>query len=95
MSKPMVVTLPFVLLLLDFWPLGRVTCDQWRVTGEKNGKPSTLNSQLSTLLLEKLPFFALALAGSVVTLLIQKSGGAVWSSAVLPFHARVANALLA
>src|SRR5208282_2580679 len=62
MSKPMLVTLPFVLLLLDVWPLGRVTGGGWRVT--RWGFPipqlllaiyrsSTLNYQLSTLLLEK------------------------------------------
>jgi tetratricopeptide (TPR) repeat protein len=78
MSKPMVVTLPFVLLLLDFWPL------------ERFSRPT-----IPRLLLEKLPFFALAAAGSTVTYLIQKSSGAVWSAGALPFHARVANALLA
>jgi len=93
MSKPMVVTLPFVLLLLDYWPLGRVTGDRWRVTGEKNEAPSTLNPQLSTLLLEKLPFFALAAAGSVVTYLAQKGGGALWSAG-LPLPVRLANALV-
>ena len=50
---------------------------------------------VASLIFEKLPFFALAATGSIVTFLIQKSGGAVWSSAILPFHARVANALLA
>ena len=33
MSKPMLVTLPFVMLLLDYWPLGRVASDKWQVTG--------------------------------------------------------------
>ena len=47
MCKPMLVTLPFVLLLLDYWPLGRVTGDKWQVTGEKKGKP--LDPQPSTL----------------------------------------------
>jgi hypothetical protein len=82
MSKPMVVTLPFVLLLLDFWPLNRL---QFQSSGRA----------VASLVFEKLPFFALALAGSVVTYLIQKAGGAVWSVAALPLHARVANALLA
>jgi tetratricopeptide (TPR) repeat protein len=82
MSKPMVVTLPFVLLLLDFWPLNRLQL-------QSSGRV------VANLIFEKLPFFALAATGSIVTFLIQKSGGAVWSSAVLPFHARVANALLA
>ena len=82
MSKPMVVTLPFVLLLLDFWPLNRLQL-------QSSGRV------LASLIFEKLPFFAMAATGSIVTFLIQKSGGAVWSAAVLPFHARVANALLA
>jgi protein O-mannosyl-transferase len=83
MSKPMVVTLPFVLLLLDFWPLQRFSIFDFRF------------SIFSHLVLEKIPFFALALAGSVVTYLVQKSGGATWSQAALPFHARIANALVA
>ena len=82
MSKPMVVTLPFVLLLLDFWPLKRLQL-------QSSGRA------VASSVFEKLPFFALAVTGSVVTYLIQKSCGAVWSSDALPFHARVANALLA
>jgi hypothetical protein len=60
MSKPMVVTLPFVLLLLDWWPLNRVT--------RKN---------LARLLLEKIPFFALALGGCITTYFAQATGGAI------------------
>src|ERR1700722_20768485 len=77
MSKPMVVTLPFVLLLLDFWPLNRFA-----------GKST------AGLILENLPFLALAFADSIVTCLIQKSGGAIWSQPALPFHARIGNALV-
>jgi tetratricopeptide (TPR) repeat protein len=98
MSKPMVVTLPFVLLLLDFWPLERFSRFTFHVSrSEKTSTPIYREQAESAarLIYEKLPFFALALAGSVVTYLIQKSGGAVWSSGVLPFPARVANALLA
>ena len=60
LSKPMVVTLPFVLLLLDVWPLNRFSL------------PSAKH-----LLLEKIPFFALSLAASLVTFIAQKSSGAV------------------
>jgi tetratricopeptide (TPR) repeat protein len=100
MSKSMVVTLPFVLLLLDFWPLAR--CSSFKFQVSRSDKPSTaprmpsgLNLQPSTksafgLIYEKLPFFALAAAGSVVTYLAQKTGGAV-SNDTLSF--RLANAL--
>lgn len=80
MSKPMVVTLPFVLLLVDFWPLRRI---------------STFKSQipdLSRLLLEKIPFFALTIASCVVTRLAQSGG--VWSGDSLTLKFRLANALM-
>ena len=86
MSKPMVVTLPFVLLLLDFWPLARFSCSITLST--LNPQPSTKST--ARLIYEKLPFFALAAAGSVATYLVQKTGGAV-SNDTLSF--RVANAL--
>jgi tetratricopeptide (TPR) repeat protein len=75
MSKPMVVTLPFVLLLLDFWPLRRFN-----------------DSTIQHLVLEKVPFFALSAASSVITCFAQK--GAMWSSASLPFQFRAVNALM-
>jgi tetratricopeptide (TPR) repeat protein len=78
MAKPMLVTLPFVLLLLDLWPLGR-----WKLPG----LPS------SRLLLEKLPLLALAAASSVVTLIAQRSGGAMSSVEALPLSWRLTNAL--
>jgi len=98
MSKPMVVTLPFVLLLLDFWPLNRFSSFQFQISSSE--EPSTLNHQPSTesafrLIYEKLPFFALTLAASVVTYFVQTSGRALWSAAGLSFSARVANALWA
>ena len=99
MSKPMLVTLPFVLLLLDYWPLGRVTSDMWRVTSESNGKPSTPNPQLlgaakrgedgSTLLLEKLPLFGLAAASCVVTMFAQTD-----AIQPAPLWLRIGNALV-
>ena len=98
MSKPMVVTLPFVLLLLDFWPLAR--CSSFKFQVSSSEKLSTLNVQRSTesafrLICEKLPFFALTLAASVVTYFVQTSGRTLWSPAERPFSSRVANALWA
>jgi tetratricopeptide (TPR) repeat protein len=82
MSKPMVVTLPCVLLLLDFWPLQRLMASG-----------AATASTLQRLLLEKLPFFTLAAASCAITLLAQHN--AMWSSGSLPFGFRVANTLMA
>jgi len=80
MSKPMAVTLPFVLLLADFWPLGRIS----EFTAA-NCKP---------LLVEKIPFFALTIAESCINFVAQKAGGATWSANALPLPVRLANALV-
>jgi Flp pilus assembly protein TadD len=84
MSKPMLVTLPFVLLLLDYWPLRRVQL-------------STLNPQPSTLLrllVEKLPFLALSAVACVVTVGAQRQGFAVVSTAGLPLFLRIPHVLV-
>jgi Flp pilus assembly protein TadD len=80
LSKPMVVTLPCLLLLLDFWPLGRMTQPSGKVVGP--------------LVLEKLPFFGLALVVGVITLLVQFRTGAANYAARFSFSARVGNALV-
>jgi len=76
MAKPMVVTLPFVLLLLDYWPLGRLELGpgfSWR------------------LVLEKIPFLILAAADSVTTYMIQSHFGVVSSLTRFPLSLRLAN----
>ncbi len=83
MAKPMLVTLPFVMLLLDYWPLQRL---------------STLNPQPSTLrylTLEKWPFFLLTAAACVVTFLAQHRGGMVVSLEEMPPLYRLGNVPLA
>jgi protein O-mannosyl-transferase len=76
MAKPMLVTLPFVLLLLDGWPLGR-----WQV-----GEPVPWR-----LLAEKIPFFVLALGFSAITYLAQYDAGAVKSLSRYSFGQRLSN----
>lgn len=86
MAKPMLVTLPFVLLLLDYWPLRRVPL----------GTPPSENQRpVSQLVLEKLPLLALAITSSVVTIVTQQRVGAVAGLDVLPLSSRIANALVA
>ncbi len=78
MSKPMVVTLPLVFLLLDYWPLERL-----------GSIPTGLR-----LLVEKLPLLLLSAACGVFTYVVQKDIGAAAGSDLIPLHLRVANALL-
>ena len=88
MSKPMVITLPVVLLLLDFWPLGRM-----RLSGSAPGlvPPGTVG--FWRLVLEKLPLLALAAGSAVVTIYASRSQGAMPSFKVLPLTARLENAV--
>lgn len=85
MAKPMLVTLPFVLLLLDYWPLGR-----WHFGPGTSGKK--LWSGLRPLLGEKLLWFAMAAASSVVTYLAQVRGEAVTPFTRIPLLTRLGNA---
>jgi tetratricopeptide (TPR) repeat protein len=91
MSKPMLVTLPFVLLLLDYWPLQRVSGAVCQVSGGDWGLEFGV---WKTLLREKVPFFALAAVSSLITLAVQKTGGAMLSAEALPFGMRIANAFV-
>ncbi|MDI6829329.1 MAG: glycosyltransferase family 39 protein, partial [Armatimonadota bacterium] len=84
MAKPMLVTLPFVLLLLDYWPLNR--------TAFSCGKPvSGSTKAFRWLVAEKIPLFALSLVSSVVAVIVQKEGGALSPTELVPLGVRVAN----
>lgn len=106
MSKPMVVTLPFLFLLLDIWPLGRMDKPQTQlkshgpsrdrkpsgriVANKPGGAPSP--QALKWLLLEKTPFLLLSIGSSVLTLLAQARSGDVVGLDSLPLGSRGANA---
>jgi tetratricopeptide (TPR) repeat protein len=95
LSKPMLVTLPFVLLLLDYWPLRRIP--QLISGGQSDPSTAEVSTLISTLfrfLIEKVPFFALSVISSAVTFIVQRKGGAVSSLSTLSVSARVANALV-
>ena len=95
MAKPQVITLPFLLLLWDYWPLQRML-----VAGERSdsalavgaGMPPALS--FSALLKEKLPLFALAAASAAITLIAQRAGGAMNEIYYQPFSIRVGNAIV-
>jgi tetratricopeptide (TPR) repeat protein len=80
MSKPMLVTLPLVLVLLDFWPFGR-----WSPK-----TPSLKDLRLQ----EKIPFFVLSAAAAITTYLAQRSAGAVVAVSGAPLGMRMGNALV-
>lgn len=87
-SKPMAVSFPLVVLLLDFWPLQRVK-------GWMNISPrlSIPQQSIGRLVLEKLPLFVLSVASSVVTLWAQRAGGALESLRELSLGVRLENSL--
>jgi tetratricopeptide (TPR) repeat protein len=94
MSKPMVVTLPFVLLLLDYWPLNRIHNLEFRIKNEEL-KEEIRNSQFSILnsIYEKIPLFAMSAATCVITFLAQRHGQAIMSLARWPLHIRIISAI--
>ncbi|MGA2967379.1 MAG: tetratricopeptide repeat protein [Terriglobales bacterium] len=88
MAKPMVITLPFVLLLLDYWPLGRTV-----------GSPSSVipapQLAISRLLLEKIPLLVLSAASACITLRVQRTGHAMRTLQQFPLAIRIENAIVA
>ena len=84
MSKPMLVTLPIVMLLLDFWPLDRYKSEEQGVR--------QLSGRASSLILEKIPFFVCSLLSGLITIYAQHTGGAVTAT---PIYLRIENALIA
>ncbi len=92
MSKPMLVTLPFLLLLLDLWPLGRAPGRALSPQTDSSS-PQLTSLGFPRLLLEKAPFFLLAILSCIITVRVQTQGGTVasWHDFALP--GRLANAV--
>ena len=84
LSKPMLVTLPLVMLLLDYWPLGRLGASGL------GGQPSTP----ARLLLEKVPFLILATVAGIITVVVHKQAGTIAPLAAVSIPARIANAFV-
>jgi len=98
MAKPMLVTLPCVLLLVDYWPLGRL---QWGRQNAGQELPDSESAGLTykktspgRLIAEKLPLFILVGASCIVTVIVQQIEGAVRSLDFVPIGARLNNALV-
>ena len=86
-AKPMLVSLPFVLILLDYWPLRRYKISRADSFGQ-------VFAQFIRSLREKIPFFVLSLLSCIVTYLVQQQGGSMASSGELSMSDRIANAVV-
>ena len=85
MAKPMVITLPFVLLLWDYWPLRRMN---------GGSTPGGHANTLTNLVVEKIPLFALSAASAAITMKVQRAGGAMNLGMKFDFLTRLQNALV-
>ena len=98
LSKAMLVTLPFVLLLLDYWPLGRFQAG--KLKGAKKAQKAVLpkatykQATFFELVKEKIPLFILSAVFSIITFLVQQEGGTMRSLEMIPLNSRIANALV-
>lgn len=97
MAKPMLVTLPLVLLLLDYWPLSRLSlpADGLPKSSRVANQKPLPGVSLGQLIWEKVPLFLLAGVSCLVTFYAQKAGGSVSSLEEIPLTVRLANALVA
>jgi protein O-mannosyl-transferase len=80
MAKPMLITLPFVFLLLDYWPLERISRFSRQI--------------IYHLILEKIPFFVLSVVSGVITFLVQRRGGVMVDIEAISLDNRIANVFL-
>jgi len=93
LSKPMVVTLPFVLMLLDLWPLNRYADTRTFMDGHWPAQSQAAIPVFFRLFAEKIPLMMLSAASAVITLYAQRAGGAFVTFESLPMGLRLANAL--
>jgi tetratricopeptide (TPR) repeat protein len=103
LAKPMLVTWPFVMLLLDYWPLKRFSAvipseveESRRKTSKltTRGPSTSLGMTVKKLIIEKLPLFVLVTASAVVTTIAASRNGAVRTLAREPIALRLSNALV-
>jgi len=90
LAKPSIMTLPFILLLLDFWPLRRIRVD-W---SNDSGRPVCTGLPLVRLLLEKVPFLGLSLISFISNLMGASERMGLYTGETIPLGLRIANALV-
>lgn len=97
MAKPMLVTMPFVFLLLDYWPFMRLSAGKAGpgpcLPENSHTEQEVETTSVGRLLLEKVPFFLLSALSGLITLYAAQGGGALKSAVLFPLQVRAANAL--
>jgi Tfp pilus assembly protein PilF len=93
-AKPLFVTLPCVLLLVEYWPMHRWGWNRHFATQDVAASESTLNRSFLYCVVEKWPLFVLSLASCIVTCWAQQDGGSVRTFSQMPFSSRIPNAIL-
>jgi len=98
MTKPMAVTLPFLMLLLDFWPLARIQIKRLNSPGalikEKEGSLQLRKVRWPIVVLEKIPFLILSTFSVVLSILSLQHMDIMVSGSIAPLNLRIANALV-
>ena len=96
MAKPQVITLPFVLLLWDYWPLRRMFAAEAAIAGDSMGSHTlpARPAKFSWLILEKVPLLALSAASAILTMKAQRAGGAMNPLNNFPLSLRIENAIV-
>ena len=97
MSKPMLVTMPFLLLLLDYWPLDRIffrVKSSEIITSDKKGFVIPKPASIRRVILEKIPLFILIIPISIVTFFAERKFGALPTMESFPLDMRIYNALI-
>ncbi len=103
MAKPMMVTLPFVLLLMDYWPLKRLSLTGlpegigralMPLENQASASKAGFSKSAAALVKEKIPLFIIVAASGVVTFVVQQNSGAVAPLEIIPTGFRTANALV-
>jgi tetratricopeptide (TPR) repeat protein len=98
LSKPMLVTLPFVMLLMDYWPLERFQFGHLmgpdKLPATKTGNSRVQKTSILYLILEKAPLFALSIGSSFLTILAAQNGGAIASLEEYPLGMRISNIIV-
>jgi tetratricopeptide (TPR) repeat protein len=94
MAKPQIITLPFVLLLWDYWPLRRMSFASDPAPAANDVPAAFPAKSFRSLVEEKIPLFAIAIASAAMTMKAQRAAGAVVPLGMYPLSVRLSNAIV-